>query len=178
MLYDNIDPNHPGAQDYDLHFPNPEAQIVPYETEEDEAADATMPTARAVRDHIHRRNDKPLAKPPPLGMNGSAEVEEILQFLQGGKIMRVEFPERGEGKWCRGWHDGVYGVFPSKMIELEVPRALDPGTALLQKSSRSAVTKWKWESKTTPWLKFGKGEKITNIACKCPLIRGICSGMI
>lgn len=172
VLYDNVEPNQAGAQDYDLHFPEPDITNVTGDAEDEEAEYAGLPTARAVKDHVHRRNDKPLLQPPPLSTNGSASSEEVLQFLAGAKILRVEFPEKGEGKWCRGWHDGVYGVFPSKNIELDTPHGFDIN-APLPKNARSAVTKWKYESKGSssgPWLKFGRGERITSIACKCSIL--------
>lgn len=124
------------------------------------------PTARAIKDHINRRGEKPLDRPPVLAASG-LEKEDALQFLSGARILHVEFPEKGDGKWCTGWHDGMFGAFPSKLIELEMPKGLD--VANLPRSARSAVTRWKYETRgtsTAPWLKFSKGEKITSVACK------------
>jgi hypothetical protein len=173
VLYDSVDPNATGAQDYDLHFPQPELSNTLGEEPDNDIyeTDVLRPSARAVRDHIHRRGERPLDRPPVLWTNGT-DKEDVLQFLAGARILHVEFPEKGDGKWCTGWHDGVFGAFPSKMIELEAPRTLDVGS--LPKSARSAVTKWKYEPKgssSTPWLKFGKGDKITSIACKCCIPR-------
>ncbi|KAH7324390.1 hypothetical protein B0I35DRAFT_449376 [Stachybotrys elegans] len=166
VLYDNVPTNQPGAQDYDLHIPNPEANaeaIAALEEAENEALQRVpLPTARATKDHLQRRNEKPLPRPGPT--DPILNALEVLQFMAGAKITHVDFPDRWDGKWCRGYHDGVFGVFPSKLIDLEAPSDLD--LANMPWSGCNAVTRWKWEQKgsaSSPWLKLGKGEKVTSI---------------
>ncbi|KAI9150684.1 Cellobiose dehydrogenase [Paramyrothecium foliicola] len=181
VLYDAIEPSQPGAQDYDLHIPNPsanlEASSAADKIETDAAQAPPLPTVRATKDHIQKRNEKPLARPGPT--DAALNSLETLQFLAGARITQVDFPERWEGKWCRGWHDGVYGVFPSRLVELEVPKGfrLSP----LPKTGRSAVTRWKWEPKTSsalPWLKLGKGEKVNSITFLQSLTESIMPAML
>jgi hypothetical protein len=92
----------------------------------------------------------------------------VLQFLSGARILGIEYPDKWEGKWCQGWHDGAFGVFSSKIITLEMPHLINTNT--LPKTLRTGVTRWKFEAKTpkdSGWMTFGKGETIYNLACKC-----------
>ena len=103
----------------------------------------------------------------------------MLHFAEGAVIVGIIFPEKWEGKWCLGRHDGCFGAFPAKMVELraaqegEVPRGGESGM--------SVVARWKWDppaaggstaggnnsaSKDAGWLSFGKGEIIRDVQCK------------
>ncbi|KAK1764258.1 hypothetical protein QBC33DRAFT_497839 [Phialemonium atrogriseum] len=139
------------AEDYDLHFPDPPAPSpVP------SMALACFPSATALKSHVRRFGEKPLVDPDGNG--------DVLKFLVGARIVGVEFPERWGGKWCVGWHDGVRGAFPAKLVEIEGPRQSE--ISLQSNSGVSVVTRWKWDPKDngrTGWMVFDKGDTIRNI---------------
>lgn len=160
VLYES-DPNSSGRQDYDIFFPS-SFQPVPYTGLPASEADriSSLPAAIAIKDNIRRRDERPQARPD--------SSSEVLQFLSGARIMGVEYPEKWEGKWCQGWHEGSFGVFSSKIINPEMPHLIN--TATLPKTLRTGLTRWKFEAKSrkdSGWLTFGKGETIYNLACKC-----------
>ena len=159
VAYEDVEISTRARQDYDLFFPN-SAPLTPYVGFPASEADriACLPVARATKDHIRRRNEKPQARPD--------SVSEVLQFLAGARIVGVEYPEKWAGKWCQGWHDGAFGTFPSKIIDLELPQHVNP--ASLPRSPRTGVARWKFEvkSRRTGWLTFGKGNTIYNLACE------------
>jgi hypothetical protein len=160
VLYAN-DPASSTRQDYDLLFPN-SSQSVPYTGIPASEIDriASLPAAIAIKDNIRRRDERPQAKPD--------SDSEVLSFLSGARILGVEYPDKWEGKWCQGWHEGSFGVFSSKIITLEMPHLIN--TATLPKTLRTGVARWKFEAKSrkdSGWLNFGKGETIYNLACKC-----------
>ncbi|RSM05388.1 hypothetical protein CDV31_009626 [Fusarium ambrosium] len=161
VAYEETEINTRGRQDYDLFFPN-SAPPTPYVGFPAAEADriACLPVARANKDHIRRRNEKPQARPD--------SVSEVLQFMAGARIVGVEFPEKWGGKWCQGWHDGAFGTFPSKIIDLELPQHVNP--ASLPRSPRTGVAKWKFgaKSRRAGWLTFGKGDTIYNLAWEDP----------
>lgn len=142
------------AEDYDLHFPDPPAPSpVP------SMALACFPSATALKSHVRRFGEKPLVDPDGNG--------DVLKFLVGARVVGVEFPERWGGKWCVGWHDGVRGAFPAKLVEIEGPRQSE--ISLQSNSGVSVVTRWKWDPKDngrTGWMAFDKGDTIRNIGCK------------
>ncbi|KAF4465971.1 hypothetical protein FALBO_7164 [Fusarium albosuccineum] len=161
VAYENAEINSRGRQDYDLYFPNsaPPAPYVGFPASEADRI-ACLPVARATKDHIRRRNEKPQARPD--------SVSEVLQFMAGARIVGVEFPEKWDGKWCQGWHDGAFGTFPSKIIDLELPQHVNP--ASLPRSPRTGVARWKFgaKSRRAGWLAFGKGDTIYNLAWEDP----------
>ncbi|KAM5343811.1 hypothetical protein ACJ41O_012348 [Fusarium nematophilum] len=162
VAYDNVEIGSRGRQDYDLFFPssNPPVPYLGLPAGELDRI-ASLPVARATKDHIRRRNEKPQARPD--------SVSEVLQFMAGARILGVEFPEKWDGKWCQGWHDGAFGTFPSKIIQLELP--LRVNITSLPKTPRTGVARWKFEVKAKPgsgWLPFSKGETIYNLAWDDP----------
>ncbi|KAM0189090.1 hypothetical protein ACHAPI_010235 [Fusarium lateritium] len=158
VVYENRDANARRRQDYDLSFPHSTMTTSPsglpaYNPDRI----ASLPAVRATKDHIRRKNEKSQARPD--------SVSEVLQFLAGAKIVGVEFPEKWNGKWCQGWHDGVFGTFPSNIITFELPQHVD--SALLPRTPRTGVARWKFEKQRQPgWLALRKGEVIYNLACK------------
>lgn len=147
--------------DFDLHF------LTPPNTTLDTLASLQsklhlLPTATATKDHVQRYGEKKLPRP-----DGDGTPLDLLQFFLGARIIGVEFPARWAGKWATGWHDGVWGVFPSKTIAVdrpkngEVPNDLGNGRTVV-----SVQTRWKWapdDAAEKGWLTFGKGETITNV---------------
>lgn len=171
--------------DFDLHFPNPPktgSGIPPTSASEI----ARLPTATALKDHIQRIGEKKLQRP-----DGTAGTNvDLLLFFVGARIVGVEFPARWAGKWATGWHDGVWGVFPVKLAEIERPRRgeipplLQTGSHSSRESDASGrttpassspahamgsvqvQTRWKWDPKDATdkgWLVFDKGETIANV---------------
>lgn len=133
-----------------------------------------LPVATATRNHVQRYAEKKLPRPD------GKRVDELLQFFIGARIIGVEYPRVYGGKWCTGFHDGEWGFFPAKSIELEKPRpgGLDAPPMQFQGgggTSVTVVTRWKWDavaagggtagglSEKGWWLGFEKGEKITNV---------------
>ncbi|KAF5026586.1 hypothetical protein F66182_1312 [Fusarium sp. NRRL 66182] len=156
VAYGNLDAGARGRQDCDLYFAN-YATNAPYMEFPAGESDriASLPVARAIKDHIRRRNEKPQERPDL--------VSEVLQFLAGARIIGVEFPDKWHGKWCQGWHDGVFGTFPSKIINLELPHHTSPAT--VQKTPRTGVVRWKFERQRHPgWLALKKGSTVYNLA--------------
>jgi hypothetical protein len=154
--YGTTDTSGQHTNDFDLHFLNPS---LPHGTPDTDAV-KSLPTATAIRNQAEGGVKK-------LGKIG--ETVPLMSFLAGARIVGVEFPEDGEGKWCLGWHDGVFGVFPSKNVHLDMPRR---GEMTLQgngNTGRGAITRWKWDKKmvgSSFWLTFDKGEQIVNIDCE------------
>ncbi|KAH8680713.1 hypothetical protein BX600DRAFT_428696 [Xylariales sp. PMI_506] len=157
VLYGDLDDSTPNIDDYDLYFPDPPAPIPisPIEA----SLLARLPTARAVANHLQEdRKPRPFTDP-----NGGRDV---LEFLEGARIIGVEFPEEWGGKWCTGWHDGVRGAFPAKLVVLEAPPKSEvrlPGT---NNDGVIVKTRWKFEPKNpgSGWLAFDKGTTICNVS--------------
>lgn len=142
--------------DFDLHFLEP-----PSTTNLGVAADmARLPVATATKMHVQRYGEKKLPRP-----DGKDE-KDLLQFFVGARIVGVEFPGRWAGKWASGYHDGQWGFFPAKNVELEQPRGSEMQTLMTQAGSGAVTTRWKWEPRDASgkgWLAFDKGETITNV---------------
>ena len=159
VLYGAVPSHHLRARDYDINLTEPPSSPdLP-----DEEHLAYLPIAKAAKDHVQIPNQPKLSQPD--------RGTEMLQFMTDARIVGVEFPERWGGKWCSGWHDGVFGAFPAKAVQLEAPRRKGLPPADSMESRRSGVTKWKWEprgSSSSSWLSFDKGDKISNISCKLP----------
>ncbi|KAI1060240.1 hypothetical protein LB506_011212 [Fusarium annulatum] len=160
VVYEHSDINSRGRQDCDLYIPNSTMTTLHGVTRTNESNRlSSLPVARAVKDHIRRTNEKPQARPDA--------TSEILQFFSGARIVGVEFPEKWDGKWCQGWHDGVFGTFPSKLISLDMPRHVK--IASLPNTPRTGVVRWKFEKQRQPgWLALKKGDIIYNLAWEDP----------
>ncbi|CAK7207101.1 hypothetical protein SEUCBS139899_009909 [Sporothrix eucalyptigena] len=166
------------ANDFDLHLVNPPLPT-PVPPTVSQAAVAT-----AVREHIHRWGGKKLARPPNYG-------GDMLHFLAGARVVGLMFPEKWEGKWCMGWHDGFVGAFPAKAVQIEPPRQNEIPMASSD-SGMSVTARWKWkpnegrkegkdgkpkksgdssssimnsDDAASVWLSFEKGETISNVKC-------------
>ncbi|EPE06384.1 sh3 domain-containing protein [Ophiostoma piceae UAMH 11346] len=155
------------ANDFDLHLVNPPLPT-PVPPSIGQAAVAT-----AVREHMFRWGGKKLARP-------AAYTGDMLHFLANARIVGVMFPEKWEGKWCVGWHDGFVGAFPAKAVQIEPPQHNEMPMAGSD-SGMSVVTRWKWrpndgkekekkkddvvDDAASVWLSFDKGETISNVKC-------------
>ncbi|KAK4033801.1 hypothetical protein C8A01DRAFT_19312 [Parachaetomium inaequale] len=140
-------------QDFDLHLPESPTPVPMPENV------ARLATAIAVRDHYRRPGRGKLDKPPKY-------EADMLEFMEGARIVGVIFPEKWGGKYCLGRHDGEFGAFPAKAIELRTPQETEIPVG--GESGMSVTTRWKWQPPGivgAPWLSFGKGEVITNVQC-------------
>lgn len=152
----------PRVNDFDVWLTEPPQHGgVPPELE---AEMARLPVATAVKGHVQRYGEKKLPKP-----DGKSS-DSLLQFFEGSRIIGVEFPGKYAGKWCTGWHDGIWGYFPAKNVELEkpMPGRIDAPPLLhgIGGSGVVVVAKWKWDPGAAAkdgWLGFDKGEKLTNV---------------
>lgn len=89
----------------------------------------------------------------------------VLQYAIGARIVGIKFPEKYEGKWGIGWHDGMYGVFEVDTVHLEAPARNE--VRMYGTSSMQAVARWKFrQAGEGSWLKFDKGDVIKNISCR------------
>lgn len=130
---------------------------------------ALWPVATAGRSHVQRYAEKKLPRPD------GKRAEELLQFFVGARVIGIEFPRAWAGKWATGWHDGAWGYFPAKSIELEKPKPgrLDAPPMQFQGVSAvsvSVVARWKFDPAASirdaverGWVGFDKGERITNV---------------
>lgn len=139
---------------YDLHFPYPPVKSVMIGLERLLAA---MPTVVATESF--RQVNNTIRHPP--------DLNTVLQFASGARIVGVEFPGRYGGEWAIGWADNSRGAFPVECVKL-VP----PDQSQIRKQAGSnlrAVARWKRspKDKDSQWLKFDKAEAITGISCKC-----------
>ncbi len=176
------------TREFDLHLPNPATPVpVPDNV-------ARLPRAVALRDHqLHAAGmsggggGKKLERPPRY-------EGEMLEFLAGGIVTGVMFPEKWEGKWCLGRHDGVFGAFAVRFVRVCLPAEGEmpmPGKMVtggegegVRVKGMTVVTRWKWEPSSSEdgkkegrkgvkddrggvrWLSFGKGEVLSDVQCE------------
>jgi len=87
----------------------------------------------------------------------------VLQFAIGARIVGVEFPDKYNGRWGIGWHDGIRGAFEADAVKIDAPPKDE--VRIRGDSSLQTIAKWKWNQKGDDrWLKFDKGEVIKNIS--------------
>ncbi|KAF4951186.1 hypothetical protein FGADI_7677 [Fusarium gaditjirri] len=165
VVYEHSGINSRGRQDCDLYVPNSTMTALNGVSRANESNRlASLPVARGVKDHIRRSNEKPQARPDA--------TSEVLQFFSGARITGIEFPEKWDGKWCQGWHDGVFGTFPSKLISLNMPRHVKMES--LPNTPRTGVVRWKFEKQRQPgWLALKKGDIIYDLACRFSIISSL-----
>ena len=146
------------ATSYDLHL---RAPPVSAEVDEKWGEIARLPNA------IAKETVKKM-----YGMKLLHDRTPAFELAVGAKIVGVEFPDKYNGEWCMGYHNGRYASFPFDVARLEPPppHELRMGGT----SSARAVARWKFAVKDktkAEWLKFDRGDVITNISCKFPFRR-------
>ncbi|KAF7562489.1 hypothetical protein G7046_g1630 [Stylonectria norvegica] len=142
---------------YDIHFKNPPE---PHPVLEKSEEIANLPTATS-KDSARRM----------YGQRLLFDRTPALEMVQGAKITGLTWPEKYNGEWCFGWHDGVNASAPMEIVRLDQPpsRHIKLGVS----SPVRATTRWKFDQKEKDkfkgdWLKFGKGETITDITWPYP----------
>ncbi|KAG6012053.1 hypothetical protein E4U54_007754 [Claviceps lovelessii] len=142
---------------YDLHFHVPSKMHPMHEagTEID-----GRPTGIAIKETRKADSQRKL---------GERDRPEELQLAIGAQITGIKWPPQYKGRKIFAWHDGNFASVPSENIIL-----IPPENTSLSKSMRSQISgkaKWKFSmksSKELPWLKFDKGDTITNIGWEHP----------
>lgn len=123
---------------------------------------SSMPTA--IASEAFRRTQLSVLRTP-----SSDPSVATLQFFAGQRIVGIEFPARFNGEWALGWVDNVRGAFPVDCVKLEAPSEREVRKTNV--SPLRAVARWKRhpkekEVKEGGWLRFEKGEVISNISCE------------
>ena len=143
------------ATSYDVHLKAPQA---PSALDDKWGEIALLPTVMA-KETVKKM----------YGMKLLHDRTPAFELAAGAKIIGVEFPDKYHGEWCMGYHDGKHASFPFDVVKLVPPPPHE--VVLGGTSSARAVAKWKFALKEkdksqAEWLKFDKGDIITNICCK------------
>lgn len=90
---------------------------------------------------------------------------EELQVAMGAKLTGIKWPPQYKGRKVFAWHDGNFASVPSDIVMLNAPVGSGLGRAM--RTAVSARAKWKFSPKhgKDGWLRFDKGDAITNISC-------------
>lgn len=151
---------------YDLQFFNPPLKSImaPIMSEVSRLPSATAIETVKPGHRLMRRPPEPPRSARGAGEGSRNPAPSPLSFAVGQRIVGIKFPDEYEGAWATGWTDGEWGAIPADSIKLEPP-PLDQvemkGTSFMHAEAR-----WKWQHKDKEkggWLKFEKGEIITNI---------------
>lgn len=93
-----------------------------------------------------------------------------LELAQGARVVGLTWPIQYQGEWCFGWHDGNWASVPTDLLKLDLPPSnmikYDRTSLVRGKARWKFVVKDKDSKDKSEWLKFEKGEIISNIACK------------
>ncbi|KAE9370685.1 hypothetical protein N431DRAFT_343674 [Stipitochalara longipes BDJ] len=146
------------VMDFDIHFISsvPLVPEFPYAAIAQKAA--TRPSAQAISSNNPKSNRTDSRDP-----DGNA----VLHFALGARIIGITFPDRFNGLWAIGYHDGLRGSFPTSTIAIDQPGRNEE--VMNSNSNLVAFAKWDFKlkkSKDDPWLKFSKGDTITHIGFK------------
>lgn len=143
------------AVDFDLCFMVTEPVLSSFGMKEIAAEVATCPAATAISVNYPKSF---ISKDPDEGT-------QHLHFALGARVLGVTFPDRLNGQYCIGYHDGERGCFPASAVTLELPAKED--VLMNIQSNLVAIAKWDFKPKDVKegkWLKFSKGEKISAVA--------------
>ena len=141
--------------DFDLHFPNPPA-IHPVQEHIDEVK--TRPTGVAIQTVRKMAGQRVL-------LDGSPAHEVAF----GSKLVGITWPARYHGDWIFCWHNGQWASIPANSVQINGPSKDMIKLDITSQTQAKAL--WKWSPRDGKgWLKFEKGDVITNISCKffCP----------
>ncbi|GKT48565.1 uncharacterized protein ColSpa_08746 [Colletotrichum spaethianum] len=136
---------------YDLHFRAPPKES-PLAGKQTELAQRPAATATQTVKRMY-------------GMRLLYDNTPAFELANGARISGIEFPQKYNGEWVMGWHEGNFGSVPLDVLKLEPP---PKGEIRMDTTSNiSAVARWKFAPKMKDggdWLRFDQGEKITNIS--------------
>ncbi|KZL87352.1 sh3 domain-containing protein [Colletotrichum incanum] len=136
---------------YDLHFRAPPKES-PLAGKQMEMAQRPAATATQTVKRMY-------------GMRLLYDNTPAFELANGARISGIEFPEKYNGEWIMGWHEGNFGSAPLDVLKLEPP---PKGEIRMDTTSNiSAVARWKFAPRTKDggdWLRFDQGERITNIS--------------
>lgn len=142
------------AQNYDLHFKVPGIAI-PIPNGSTEVV--SRPTGVVMKEL--RRDETPR-------IIANRTRTEQLQVAIGAKVTGIIWPPQYNGRKIFAWHNGTFASVPSDLVALTAP--MSNNLVSVGANSARATAKWKFSptyGKTT-WLKFDKGDEITNISCE------------
>lgn len=159
VLYGPHPPPPASTPPFDLHLPHPPIPVPLPENV------SRLPAATAIKHHFRKGGSSSsrgkLDRP-------QRYEGDMLEFMEGARIVGVMFPEKWGGKWCLGRHDGKFGAFPAKSVELRTPQESEVPVG--GENGMSVTTRWKFNPQAggvgSRWLGFGKGEVVTNVQCE------------
>lgn len=138
---------------YDLHFRAP-PQESPLAGKQTEIAQRPTATAKQTVKRMY-------------GMRLLYDNTPAFELANGARISGIEFPEKYNGEWVMGWHEGNFGSAPLDVLKLEPPPKSE--VRMDTTSNISAVARWRFAPRAKDggdWLRFDRGERITNISCE------------
>lgn len=144
--------------DFDIHFTTSQPVVPEFAYAAIAQKVATRPTALASSSN-HPKQNRPDSRDP--------DGNPVLHFAIGARIIGITFPDRFNGLWAIGYHDGMRGAFPTAAIIINQPGRDEE--VMNSNSNLVAFAKWDFKlkkSKDDPWLKFSKGDTITHIGFK------------
>ncbi|KAK2028058.1 SH3 domain-containing protein [Colletotrichum zoysiae] len=136
---------------YDLHFRAPPKES-PLAGKQEEMAQRPTATATQTVKRMY-------------GMRLLYDNTPAFELANGARLSGVVFPERYNGEWAMGWHEGNFGSAPLDVLKLEPPPKEE--VRMDTTSNISAVARWKFAPRTKDggdWLRFDQGDTITNIS--------------
>ncbi|TIC98868.1 hypothetical protein CH35J_005544 [Colletotrichum higginsianum] len=136
---------------YDLHFRAP-PQESPLAGKQTEIAQRPTATAKQTVKRMY-------------GMRLLYDNTPAFELANGARISGIEFPEKYNGEWVMGWHEGNFGSAPLDVLKLEPPPKSE--VRMDTTSNISAVARWRFAPRAKDggdWLRFDRGERITNIS--------------
>lgn len=145
------------TNNFDLHFKRPPMPS-PLEDRRDELGQ--LPTATVT---------KTIKK--MYGMRLLSDQTPVHELAEGARLSGVEFRAKYRGEWVTAWHDGEQGSVPFDLVRLDPPPRSEIRMGAM--SHTMVTARWKFAPKSNEgeeWLKFEKGEIITNISCAFPPI--------
>jgi hypothetical protein len=148
----------PNVLDFDLNFTAPQPLVPEFAYAAIAQKAATRPSAMAISSN-HPKNNRTDSRDP--------DGNDVLHFALGARIVGITFPDRFNGQWAIGYHDGVRGAFPTACIAIDPPGRDEE--VMNSNSNLVAFAKWDFKlkkSKDDPWLKFNKGETVSHIGFK------------
>lgn len=141
--------------DYDVHFKNP-PEAHPAQLNLSEIAGKATAIAK---DHSRRL----------YGQRLLFDRSPALEICHGARVTGITWPDKYNGEWIFGWHDGLHASTPADVVKLEPPPSEEirmVGSSLIRAKARWKFAQKDKEKDKSLWLKFDKNEPIINISCE------------